>query len=470
MTLSISARLTLWYTVILALVLGVAGTGLYFAQGRLDRTRLAEDLRNTADTVTVSVNAEIDEGDTLEQAVTDQLRELLLPGRAFALYDASGQLLGARWQGLSPDAVGAIDLTRPAVERTVRMRHGRWRLLQGAQTHRGIDYRLVVAEPLHELASEREALRAGLLLIIPLALLLSGAGGWWLARQALRPLSAMATQARDITERDLGSRLQPANPADELGTFARAFNDLLSRLETALRGQRQFMADASHELRTPVSVARTAAEVTLDAPRRTEDDYREALDTVGRQMRRMTRMVDQMLVLARADAGTYRPQPADFYLDELIAECGRTASVLARRGVTVRWDTPGEVAFRGDEELVRQMVLNLLENAVRHCRDGGTVRVTLTVEEARPGSQIVIAVSDEGRGIPSADRERIFERFVRLDPARDGSGVGLGLSIARWVADAHGGALTIERTGPGGSTFVARLPGSGQARPVDRPA
>ncbi|HVB37586.1 MAG TPA: ATP-binding protein [Vicinamibacterales bacterium] len=476
MKLSISARLTLWYTVILALVLGVAGMGLYFAQGRLDRTRLSDDLRNAADTVTVSVNAEIDEGDTLQQAVNDQLRELLLPGRAFALYDASGRLLGARWQGLAPEAVGAIDVTRPEVMRTVRMRHGRWRLLQQARAHRGLAYRLVVAEPLHDLASEREALRAGLLLVIPLALLLAGAGGWWLARQALRPLSAMATQARDITERDLGSRLQTENPADELGTFARAFNDLLSRLEAALRGQRQFMADASHELRTPVSVARTAAEVMLDAPRRTEDDYREALDTVARQMRRMTRMVDQMLVLARADAGTYQPQPSDCYLDELVVECARTASVLARRGVTVQWQTPDEVPFYGDEELLRQMVLNLLDNAVRHCRDGGTVRVTLAVEgdgsadDGGRNARATIAVSDEGTGIPAGDLERVFERFVRLDPARDSSGVGLGLSIARWVADVHGGSLTVERTGPDGTTFVARLPGGGRMWAIERPA
>ncbi|MDE3153718.1 MAG: HAMP domain-containing protein [Acidobacteriota bacterium] len=472
MTLSISARLTLWYTVILALVLGLAGTGLYFAQGRLDRARLADDLRNAADTVTVSVNAEIDEGDTLEQAVQDQLRELLLPGRAFALYDTAGHLLGARWQGLDPSAVGPIDLTPAEVMRSIRVRHGHWRILQQAHAHRGLSYRLVVAEPLHDLASQREALRAGLLLVIPLALLLSAAGGWWLARQALRPLSVMATQAREITEHDLGSRLHTENPADELGTFARAFNDLLSRLEAALQGQRQFMADASHELRTPVSVARTTAEVTLDAPRRPEEDYREALDTIGRQMRRMTRMVDQMLVLARADAGMYRPQPSDFYLDELMAECARTAAVLARRGVTVLWQVADEVAFRGDEELLRQMVLNLLDNAVRHCRDGGCVRLTLTVERRDGGSgrEAVIAVSDEGPGIPPGDRERVFERFVRLDPARDSSGVGLGLSIARWVADVHGGSLTIARTGPDGTLFVARVPAPDRAGAIRRPA
>ncbi|HVC20310.1 MAG TPA: ATP-binding protein [Vicinamibacterales bacterium] len=462
MPLSISARLTLWYTIVLAVVLGTAGAAVYVAQGHLDRRRLSEDLRSAADTVAVSVNAEIDEGDSLDGAVADQLRELVLPGRAFALYDAAGHLRGARWEGLSPDAIGPLDLETPERMRTVVVGHQRWRILQQFHTHKGIAYRLVVAQPLASLAHQREELRGGLLLVIPFALLLAALGGWWLARQTLRPLSAMAAQARDISEHALGSRLHVANPRDELGTFARAFNDLLGRLDAALQTQRQFMADASHELRTPVSAARTAAEVTLDAKAPSEADYREALDMVAGQMRRLTRMVDQMLVLARADAGTRQPDPTDFYLDELVEECARTAGLLARRGVTVHWQAPADLQCHGDEELLRQMILNLLDNGARHCRDGGRVEASVAV---RPEA-IAITVRDQGYGVPEVDRARIFERFVRLDPARGSGGVGLGLPIARWVARAHGGSLVIARSGPDGSTFVVTLPGALLRQPL----
>jgi signal transduction histidine kinase len=161
-----------------------------------------------------------------------------------------------------------------------------------------------------------------------------------------------------------------------------------------------------------------------------------------------------MLVLARADAGGYPLRPVSLYLDELIDECRRAVDVLAReRSVRICGAPLPEIAFRGDEDLLRRMLLNVLQNAVQHTAPGATVTIEACVQ-----SGIIIRITDQGRGIAEADRGRIFDRFVQLDPARRGHGAGLGLPIARWIADAHGGALDLESSGPDGSTFRISLP------------
>jgi signal transduction histidine kinase len=162
-----------------------------------------------------------------------------------------------------------------------------------------------------------------------------------------------------------------------------------------------------------------------------------------------------MLVLARADAGGYPLRPVNLYLNDLVDDCRRAVDVLAcERQVTIRTSMPADVPFRGDESLLGRMLLNVVQNAVTHTRAGGTVTVDVTPN----GRQVAIRVRDEGEGVPDADRERIFDRFVQLDPARRGSGAGLGLPIARWIAEAHGGSLELEDSRPTGSTFVIGLP------------
>jgi signal transduction histidine kinase len=242
---------------------------------------------------------------------------------------------------------------------------------------------------------------------------------------------------------------------DELGQLARAFNGLLARLRAALTTQQQFMADASHELRTPVSVMRAASEVALSQPTRAESEYRESLTIVGDQSRRLTRLVDNMLVLARAEAGGYPLRPVDLYLDEVVAECCAALRPLsAEREVALHVGSSIELPFKGDEDLLRQLLLNVLQNALQHTPPGGAVSTELT----RSGDWITIRVIDTGHGIPPADQARIFDRFVQLDAARGGRGSGLGLPIARWIAQAHGGTLTLESSTPAGSTFRIALP------------
>jgi heavy metal sensor kinase len=403
--------------------------------------------------VTAVVDAELDEHSSLVDAAREADRDFAAPGRLLAIRGAEGSLVaGTALPGIESGPIrdSAAD---PA---TVESGGQPWRSSVLAHRHGAVAYQVAVAEPLAAIAAERTVLLRTLLVGIPVALGLAAAGGWWIARRALRPVSEMVAQAREITERSSGYRLSVRHPEDELGVLAAAFNELLERLDGALKAQRRFMADASHELRTPVSVVRTAAEVTLDRETRAEPEYREALGVVAEHARRLGRMVDDMLTLARADASGLQVEATDLYLDELLAECVRDAGVLAReRGVLVRCANGSERPFRGDERLLRQMLMNLLDNAVRHTPRDGQVEACLSASDG----VVEITVSDGGRGVPLEDRERIFERFVRVDAARSRpGGAGLGLPIARCIAEAHWGTLSLARSGPDGSTFIARLP------------
>jgi signal transduction histidine kinase len=261
----------------------------------------------------------------------------------------------------------------------------------------------------------------------------------------------MAEQASRINERNPDERLV-APAADELGQLAVSFNALLDRLAAALNQQRQFMADASHELRTPVSVVRSTAQVTLAVETRSREEYRESLVIVGEEAQRLSKLVDAMFLLSRADAQGVPLRREFLNLDDIVADSARTLRVLANeRGVSVSTNGDQEVGFTGDEALLHRMVGNLLDNAIRHASAGGSVVATVR----RASGRLELRIMNDGPGIKPADHGRIFERFVRVDGS---GGAGLGLPIARWIAEAHGGTLGLEGSEPGRTVFVAILP------------
>jgi heavy metal sensor kinase len=311
-----------------------------------------------------------------------------------------------------------------------------------------------VGAPLDEAIAQWGTLLKACLIGIPLAMLFAIGGGLWLGRHGLRPLTSMAAEAQAITAKTLDRRLTVPSATEELEKLAASFNRVLDRLGSALSTQRQFMADASHELRTPVSIMRTAADVTLSQPSRDEGEYRDALAAVAQQASRLTRLVDDMLVLARADGGGYPMVVASVDMAALVNECVRELAARAEdKDITVRTSLE-PVTLQGDEAMLRRMFSNLLGNALTYTPRGGAVQVSL----ARQDDGVVLRVADTGPGIPLEDRERVFERFVRLDPARGAGGAGLGLAIARWVAEAHGGRVRIVSSGSDGSVFAANLP------------
>jgi heavy metal sensor kinase len=450
---SLRTRLTVWYTFALLVVLSLFGADVLWQQGRIGLRRVDRDLEAFTDTLANVVRDELHEDPDPAVAMAEAQTTVTAPGRAVVILDARGAPLAAKWSGLTldepwPDAASGARIW------SAQTPAGAWRVHARPQTFGAMTVVLLVATPLTDVRREQREVQEAMVVGIPIVLLLAGAGGLWLASIGLRPITEMARRAANIPLNGLED-LGHTNRTDELGQLAGAFNGLVARLRAALQTQRQFMADASHELRTPVSVIRTAADVALTRAHRAEPEYREALTIVGGEAHRVGRLVEDMLVLARADAGGYPLRPVDLYLDEVVADCRRAVDVLAtQRGVTIDAASAPEMPFRGDEDLLRQMVLNVLQNAVQHTPAGGAV----VVEMSQDADVVTIRVRDAGPGIPPADQSRVFDRFVQLDPARRGHGSGLGLPIARWIAEAHGGTLTLERSGPGGSTFYVRLP------------
>ena len=457
-TVSLRMRLTLWYMLALLAVLCLFGVNVLWQQGRLGLRRVDRELDGLTATLASVVGDELKEEGNAKTAAEEARDTVTAPGRALAILDANGHTLAARWSGLE---LGAADLAGPSGPRawSVHTTSGDWRVHALPQRFAATSLLLIVASPLSDVLREQREEQEAMIVGIPIVMLLAGAGGLWLAAIGLRPITDMARRAAAIPLTGLED-LGQSNRTDELGQLAGAFNGLVARLRTALQTQRQFMADASHELRTPVSIVRTAAEVTLNREHRGEGEYRESLAIVGGEARRLSRLVEDMLVLARADAGGYPLRPVDLYLDELVADCRRAVDVLAtERGVAIQSTSAADIAFRGDEDLLHQLVLNVLQNAVQHTPAGGSVAIDVRQE----ANAVTIRVADEGAGIPLADQPRIFDRFVQLDPARRGQGTGLGLPIARWIAEAHGGTLVLERSGLGGSTFCVSLPRTSSA-------
>jgi heavy metal sensor kinase len=464
MRLSIRARLTLWYSSIVVVVLIVGGAVGAYVQREQAMRRLDDDLARTMATLEGVMRTEFAERQTLEGAAEEASREVVVPGRTMVVARTDGTVL--RVWGEPREAGDVPPPGQAPYAGTVTLPAGEARVLSRRLEHAGHTYIAAVIAPLAPLRRQHvETVRATVLGIL-VAIAIAAIGGWFIGRQILRPLRRMARQASEINERNPTARLTAPPVNDELGDLAASFNGLLDRLAAALNLQRQFMADASHELRTPVSVVRTAAQVTLAQPVRANEEYRESLAIIGEQATRLSRLVDAMFLSSRADSNGVPLRPEFLNLDDLVAECVRAARILAEQGgVAVVTSGDEEVGLTGDDALLRQMVGNLLDNAIRHAGAGGTV--TARLEQA--AGQATLRITNSGDGIPPQHQGRVFERFFRL---RESNGAGLGLPIARWIAEAHGGSLVLESSVPGATTFAVTLPldpGEEARTPRDEP-
>ncbi len=471
---SVRARLTLWYVGVLALVLVAFSISVYVAVTAILYDSLDTELGATMGETGLSLVHEIEvEKNEEKKAAASILDEHISPRQAAAIFDENGNLVAEETcDGIIHVSLPSIDLVPAAgtelytLPTTPDGKLDQRRFGVGRIHAAGKSYILVVSQPFDVVRRDLRSLRLTLGLAVLITLALAAFGGWFLARRSLAPVVQMTERARRIDAENLDQRLPVSNPRDELGNLAATFNMLLARLDDAFEQQRRFMADASHELRTPLSVMRTATGVTLDQKTRSDSEYREALTIIDEQSRRLTRVVEDMFLLARADGGRRVLQMSDFYLDKLLGETGRTAEVLAsRKGITMEIGKIPQTRYRGDEGLLRQMVLNLLDNAIKHTPSGGVVRIDLE----RRSTMYAILVSDTGTGIPLKAHAHIFERFYRVDKARSraeasevGGGAGLGLSIAKWTAEAHRGSIELQCSDKTGSTFVAFLPMNGK--------
>ena len=452
MSWSIRARLSLSYSALVLAVLATATVVIAGVESRSSLSRLDAELQRLNLTVGAVMLNEFGEGLDLSGAALEASSEVVTPGRILMIANEDGSIVRA-WGGTVPSAWRPDVTSRDADASSVTLNGANYRMVGRHVVANGHAFVVLVLAAMAPLEADQRELFGTLSVGIAAALMVAVLGGLLIGKLALRPLSAMAAQAAALGERNLTTRLAAPHPRDELGQLASAFNGLLGRLSSVLSSQRQFMADASHQLRTPVSVLRTTADVTLRQPHRPEHDYREAITIAAEQAVRLTKLVDAMFVLSRAEAGGRILRPEPVYLDEIIADCVRGLSVIAaERGVRVAATGDTDLPFVGDDDCLRQLFTNLLDNAVAHTRAGGLVTADTHVAER----QIRVRITDQGEGIQPADRERIFERFTRLDSHRPGA--GLGLPIARWMAEAHGGTLELDSSSSEGSVFVVTLP------------
>jgi two-component system, OmpR family, sensor kinase len=293
-----------------------------------------------------------------------------------------------------------------------------------------------------------------LLLGIPLGLLVALVAGWWIARAALRPIERISRTVQAVGEsRDLSRRLRFVGPRDELGRLADTFDGMMGRLERAFETQKRFVADASHELRTPLTAIRGNADLMTFAPPEERD---ACLAAIRREAERMTRLVGDLLLLAEADVETQPLQLRKVDLDEILLEVHHSATMLADGKVKVVLEHADPVSLVVDPDRIQQLLLNLLDNAVKFTPPGGIVTLSLRTQE----NGALLEVSDSGVGIPPDAQRSIFERFYRVEESRTTRGSGLGLAICAWIVAVHGGKISV-RSQPGmGSTFAVWLPDS----------
>ena len=458
-TPTIRVRLTLWYVAVLALVLLAFSAAIYVTL----RRSLDEDLTDSASN-RAALTMDLIEFDGVGEPSlelpsyaaspdADEAFQRLIAPDGELLFDNSGES-GEDVANVNPDAFARA----LAGERTVSTDGASRVVTLPVMSEGEVAGVLQVGESTDDLEETSAALLTIFAVAIPLALALASLGGWWLAGRALSPIDRVTRAAQQISDSgDLSGRLRLDLPDDEVGRLARTFDQMLERLDAAFQRQRQFTADASHELRTPLTAVRGQIDVALERPREPEE-YRRVLDAVNDQVERMTRLIGGLLTLARSDAGAI---PLDFAPVELGALVGSVAGqvrpLAEQKGLALRVEGDGAARVRGDEDLLLQLLLNLADNAVKYT-PAGSVTIGWT-----GGAGPSVFVRDTGPGIGDEHRERVFDRFYRVDPARDGAGAGLGLAISRWIADAHGATLRLD-SAPGGSTFTLAFAGSDDVR------
>ncbi len=451
---SIRVRLTLWYSLVLLAGLTLFGTGVWLVVSHSLRGSLDEALREHAEGVIMVLQSE---------TKPDKPRHLREELAEYASATPGGNLMDVRdSEGGQIIASKSVVLEAPANAQSSAFgvqasSSGRYRTLTMTTQAGGETYRVLVATPLDATEASLRRVRLLLLWSTPVVLLMASLGGYWISRRALAPVDEITRAARSIGIQNLSERLAVPATGDEIERLSATWNDMLARLEAAVKRLSQFTADASHELRTPIALIRTTAELTLRRERSAET-YREALRQVMAESERTARMVEDLLLLARADAGLPSLPLERMELAPLVRDVCQQGQILAEaRQLQISTVAPDDPVYvEANDPALRRMLLLLLDNAVKYTPAGG--RITLSVDRDSEGT--TVAVRDTGIGIPNTALPHVFERFYRVDESRsrDAGGTGLGLSIAKWIAERHHASLEAESVVGQGSVFRIRFP------------
>jgi heavy metal sensor kinase len=446
---SIKFRLTVWYLIAIVLPLVAFGAVAYLM--------LSKNLYRNLDLALQARVAELENSITVQDnqiSFEQKFNDLIL------IYNADGALL----QKLGPNV--RFSNIEEVVQRALFGERG----FLTATTAEGQDVRLyaapfnldsrtrvaiVVGRRTREIKEMLSIFRVVIVYSALAVVLLAGVGGMFLANRTLKPVDHITDIAREIGEGDLSRRIN-IKSEDEMGRLASTLNGMIARLEEAFQKQRQFAADASHEMRTPLAIIQAESSLALDR-KRTQSEYRRSLELVSQEVTYMSEIISKLLLLSRNGAGSEALTFQEVNLKDLLIELSSDVEALVQeKGVTFSLGQMDSLTVKGDRLRLKQLFLNVLENAVRYTPSGGTISSSVV----KKNGSAFVSISDTGIGIPTEDLPFIFDRFYRVDKARsraDG-GMGLGLAIASSIAKLHGGGIEVESQVGKGSTFHIALP------------
>ena len=448
---SVRVRLTLWYIAVMLLVLGVYAGAVYtFIQdnsSHLLDERLHVDFDWASDMLAQRPDGSIAPYEETGEGDSPWLK----------VYSLDGDLLFETPEARRHPVPESTKYAAKADERIVTVPGimPPYRVMSGGARIGGKPVIVQVALSEGAIMQDLQQLLYILLLGLPIAVVTAGVGGYVLARRALAPVDRMAERARSINAEHLNDRLPVDNPDDELGRLATVFNETLTRLESSFEQMRRFTTDASHELRTPLTAIRSVGEVGLRG-RRDEAAYREIIGSMLEEVDRLALLVDRLLTLSRADTGKAQLSVDMVDIPELAEEIAEQLGVLAEeKNQSIKVQSQVVPRWIGDRVMLRQALLNLVDNAIKYSPVGGSIEILVT--QSTEGT--LIDVTDTGPGIPADLRSRVFDRFYRVDKARSraNGGTGLGLAIAKWAVEVNGGRLSLEPTTDVGSRFRITL-------------
>lgn len=460
---SIRVRLTAWYVAMLALGLAVFGVGSWFAMRASAFHTVDEELEDRIRGVERFMQLQIASLSPVE--IRDEFREhsVLGPGGdLFQVCDRNGEWLyrSAVLENSGVPIRHPNELGETAAYEDLMVQRTPVRFATRRVVVNGQPYSIQVAAPLNEFYEALERFRLILWLSVPVLLTGATIGGYWISRRALKPVDQITAAAESISIRNLADRLEVPKTADELQRLSETLNRMLARLNSSVQRMSQFTADASHELRAPLSLIRTTAELAVSGGR-TNAEYHEDMLQILAEAERTSRLIDSLLLLARADAGEDGLQRELTNFAMSIREAvSQGCALAAERRIAMTADIDGDPAVvLGDADAMRRLVFILIDNAIKYNIEGGSVEVKLQSEDGHA----VCTVTDSGIGIAENDQQHIFDRFWRADKVRSRGmgGAGLGLSIAHWIVERHGGTIqAVSRPGRG-SSFSVSIPLAG---------
>ncbi len=459
---SIKLKLITWFLVVFTIIFTSLGFFLYYELKGIVIESVDEHLHSEVTFLAGILASEAEQGH-IEEGVAEITRaasgsyKVALSGHYYQIVD-NGDAIGR-----SPSLFLADKSLRippevpfePLYETNEGPTEGEHRMVSQAFEFSGHVVTFQASDSLDETYRILRSFRNIILIALPLIYLLAVSGIYFISRFALKTLNVFSKQVGQITARSLGERVEEENIDDELRPVAKSFNTMLGRLEKSFARQREFLSDASHELRTPTSVIKSRCDVTLRRERSAEE-YRSAIVTIKETSARMTSIIERILDASRIESKIFSMKMARVDLSEIVSEAVKLIEPSATDSdISIHFTPSGPSMIRGDRERISEVFVNFIENAVKYNRHGGSVEIGMSSEE----NFAVVTVADTGIGVPEDEKERIFERFYRVDKSREMvPGTGLGLSIVKAIVESHRGRIEFDSVFGKGSTFKVYLP------------